>query len=1195
MAMLIQDLFLKPVERPIDGVIKADDERHLRTELDEYVVTREIAKGLGTFTDRYLNELTANGVWISGFFGSGKSHLLKMLSYVLEDAPLDDGTRPSDLLLPKLEDEILRADLRKAAAIPSRSVLFNIDQKFDGIGGDHTAPILEVFVKVMNELQGYFGKQGYIAKFERDLDVRGELASFKESYLRVNGNSWEDDREAIATVRRAAFARAYSEHFGVPTESALGLLAQVREDYRVSIESFVEMVKEYIDRQPPGFRLNFFIDEVGQFIGQDSQRMLNLQTIAEHLGTVCEGRAWVFVTSQSDLERTLGDFRGMNAQDISKIQGRFKTRVTLASADVQEVIQKRLLAKHEPEPEALTSIYDREKENLQTLYRFGDQSVQLKGWRGSDEFCAFYPFHPYQFDLFQRAILQFSLHNAFTGRHMSVGERSMLEVFQDAVKGLRTQQIGRLAAFDALYDGISASIRGDMQTGIAMAHRQLGDGLEIRILKSLFLLKWVREFKATPRNVAILLIDRPDIDIRAHEKAVHAALTNLESQSYLQRNGDIYEFLTDVEKDIETEIKSTEIDESQVAKLLGDVLFADVLRDPKIRYEGNNQDYTYARKLDDHLVGRDADLAVNIITTDHPSHASADVLAAQNTGKAELLAILPADTRLYDQARLYLKTQKYIQQSASNGDTTRKSILDQRGQQNSTRRQELVELAKEFLGEAPLYLNGGRLESVGPGDARNRFAKACQELIAVAYPNLRMLKGSYSEATLVEALTAQDDLLSGGAYSPSEAEQEILTYVLRNQNNGERTAVDELVRTFGKRPYGWYPLATLTLLGRLFRMGKVELRTSELLDSASALEHLRNSRDHGKVRVRIQQQFDPARVNALKRFHQEFFDKANPGTDARSVGQHTADALTAEARALMQLLDDARHYPFLNALKPVTDRLIEISGRDNAYLLNHLEEFQDELLDAKEDLVAPIRAFMNGAQRTAYDEAIVFLRAEEANFAELPAEKVEPLRELAKAEAPFRGNVVPAARAAMIELRALLDASLAVERERVLAELAAHEARLQATPEFEALDDAGRAQVLYISQAARDAIDAARVVAAVRDRAQRYMNQEYSKQLELAANLAAQTAQPTPAGDGGEATPPAVTETGGATAPGIDTRGTSTVEPPHTVRIRYTHAGSLRAESNLPYISNEAELDEWLAALRKVALAELERGHRISL
>ena len=559
--MKIHELFAKPIDRPIDGVIKADDARNLAIELEEYVVTRDVSKGLGIFADRYLHELSANGVWISGFFGSGKSHLLKILSLVLDGTPLADGRRPSDILLPKIYDELVKADVRKVAAIPSRSILFNIDQKFDGIGGNHSAPILEVFVKVLNELQGYYGKQGYIAKFEHDLDTRNEFLPFQETYQRVNGSTWQQDREAVATARKSAFGKAYAAHFGVSADEGLHLLRQVREDYRVSIESFAQMVRDYINKQPPGFRLNFFVDEVGQFIGQDSKLMLNLQTVAETLGTVCNGRAWVFVTSQADLEGVLGAFRGLEGSDITKIIGRFKTQLTLASADVREVIQKRLLAKTEDEPEVLTDIYDREKDNLQTLFRFGDNSITLHGWRGSDEFCGYYPFHPYQFDLFQLAIRNLSTHNAFTGKYLSVGERSMLAVFQEVAKAVRDANVGQLASFDLMYDGISASIRGDMQTTIKLAERQLGEGVKLRALKSLFLLKWVREFKATARNVAILLIDRPDIDIRAHEKEVREALAMLEVQSYLQRNGEMYEFLTDTEKDIEVEIKNTEVDE----------------------------------------------------------------------------------------------------------------------------------------------------------------------------------------------------------------------------------------------------------------------------------------------------------------------------------------------------------------------------------------------------------------------------------------------------------------------------------------------------------------------------------------------------------------------------------------------------------------------------------------------------------
>ncbi len=1167
--MKISELFLKKVDRPIEGVIKADDQRHLETEVEEFVVTREIAKGLSELVERYLEEPGTNGVWISGFFGSGKSHLLKIVSLLLDRTPLPSGQHPSEIILPKIEDEILRGDLQRACQVPAKSILFNIDQKADQIGGDPGAPILSVFLKVLNELRGYHGRQGHIAQFEHGLAKKGQLEGFKEAWQTATGTSWEDARIDVEYLENETFADVYSSFAGVSRDEALRLFDRSRENFKVSIESFAEQVKEYIDSQGPDFRLNFFVDEVGQFIGPNSQLMLNLQTVAESLATKCGGRAWVLATSQGDLKKILGALDGTVTQDFTKIQGRFKTRLTLTSADVKEVIQKRLLAKTEPEPEVLTTIYDKEKDNLVTLYRFSDDSVQYKGWRGSDEFCDFYPFHPYQFNLFQRCIEQLSQHDMFTGRHTSVGERSMLEVFQSVVKGMREETVGGLATFDRMFAGIAATLRGDVQTSIHQAERQLDNLLAVRILKALFLLKWVREFKATPRNVAILLIDRPDLDIAAHEKAVGEALEMLARQSYLQRNGEVYEFLTDTEKDIEVEIKNTDIEESEITRLLADILFKDVLRDPKVRYEANGQDYPYARKLDDQLVGKDAEVALNIITPEHPNHGNQSALAAQSTGKSELVLVLPPDLHLMDEVRLHLKTQKFSQQSGgANIDEARRSILTERGRQNSTRRTHLKELCSDLFTKAPVFLNGSKLESLSYTEPRSRFHKAAQELIAFAFPNLRMLKGSYDESTLSAALLSADDLLTSGQQHPSEAEQEILTYVLRNQNEGERTSAEEIIRQFGRRPYGWYPMAVATLLGRLFRMGKVELRTTEPLDARAALECLKNSRQHGSLRVRMQEQFDSSKINALKRFHQEFFDRPNAGTDARSVGQLTAEAFGGEKRDLGVLLDQATRYPFLDKLKPIADKMGQLAEKDYAYFLNHLGDFGDELLDAKENYLDPIKSFMHGAQRVAYDEVIAFLKEEEANFPDLSQEEVQPLRDLAEAAAPYRGNGIPTAKAAATALRQRIDELLSAERADAFSVLDDHEQRIRALDDFTNLDAEAQAEVLAKTTQARNAITSARFLTAIRDRLNRFRDQDYPAQLEMVARLAA------PAGE-------SVTDDGDTTPP-----------PPATT---YVPVSSLRNTCPLPYITNEAELDQWLASLKAAAMQEIKQGHRISL
>jgi hypothetical protein len=1163
--MKIKDLFVKPIDRPIDGVIKADDQRHIDTELEEFVVTREIERGLDSFIERYLEDQSSNGVWISGFFGSGKSHLLKILSLLLDERPTPSGKRPAEILLPNVDNEILRGNLQKATRVPSRSILFNIDQKADHIGGDANSPILEVFVKVFNELRGYDSKQGYVAKLEADLDREGQLAPFKETYLRLNGREWEKDRDAISTVRRKAFGAAYAAHMGISEEEAFRAIGQMREDYKVSIESFANDVKSFIQSQGKDFRLNFFVDEVGQFIGNSSKLMLNLQTLAETLSTTCNGKAWIFVTSQADIKSILGDLEGSTGSDFSKIQGRFKTRLNLTSSDVQEVIQRRLLAKVEEEPEVLTEIYDKEKENLETLFRFSDDSVQYKGWRGSDEFSALYPFHPYQFNLFQRAIEQLSKHDAFTGRHTAVGERSMLEVFQSVAKSLQADKVGQLAVFDRMFDGISSTIRGDLQTSILQAQGHLENPLAIRILKALFLLKWVREFKATVRNISILLIERGDVDIAAHEKAVREALGLLTSQSYLQQNGEVYEFLTDTEKDIEQEIKSTEIDESQVTKLLSEVVFDDVVKSPKIRFEANAQDYPFANKLDDNLVGRDAELALNVITPDHPNHGDERTLAAQGTGKAELTLILPQDHRLLSEARLFLKTQKYVQQSmGANIDPSRKVILDERLKQNGSRRSALQRHCADLVVQAPIYLNGSKLEGITSSDPKTRFHKAAQELISFSFPSLRMLKGSYDEALLTKTMLDQDDLLTGGKHPLSEAEQEILTYVQRNQHQGERSTVEEMVRIFGRRPYGWYPFAVSTLVGRLQRMGKIELRAPESLDSKAALELLKTPRQHGMIRVRIQEQFDPAKTTALKRFHQEFFDRANDGTDAQSVARATSDAMQRELEILSSYLAQADRYTFLESVRPVEETLRKVAGKDFTYLINQLREFDDTLLEAKENVLDPIKSFMNGPQRGVYDEVMSFLRVQEANFGELPQEEILPIRALMTSVSPFRGKVIPEAKEAMNRVAGLIESRLQAERDAALATLDEHDRKLRETPEFVKVAKEDAERVFAKSSDARAAIASEKFITGIRDRINRYRGSDYPAQLSLIAELA----EPKAAEGGKKGAAPAAV---------------------------YIPLSSLPVQCSLPFIGSQADLDQWLDAVKSAATKELEKGIRISL
>ncbi|KKL77610.1 hypothetical protein LCGC14_2033160, partial [marine sediment metagenome] len=487
MSQLLKDIFEKPVDRAIDGVIKADDEASLRIELDEYVITGEIGQKLEQFLEAYNNYETSNGVWVSGFFGSGKSHLLKMLALLLENREVG-GASARDIFAEKLHDDpMLRGALDKAVSIPSKSILFNIDQKADVISKTDVDALLSVFQKVFDESCGFYGKQPHIAQFERDLHGRGQFEAFRAAFQDASGKPWEHGREQ-ALLEARHIATAFATATGGDPGDAKDILTQYRKDTRVSIEDFAGTVKAWIDEQPSGFRLNFFVDEVGQYIADNVKLMTNLQTVAETLNTRCKGQAWIIVTSQQDMESIVGDTRAFQSQDFSKIMARFSIRMPLDSQNVAEVIQKRLLSKTPEARVTLGNLHDREENNLKTLFDFADGSIKLKNYSDREHFISSYPFPPYQFTLFQMAIRSLSQHNAFEGKHSSVGERSMLGVFQEVSKKLMDRPVGGLATFDLMFEGIRTALKSNVQQSIHLAERQIQDldDFAVRVLKALF-------------------------------------------------------------------------------------------------------------------------------------------------------------------------------------------------------------------------------------------------------------------------------------------------------------------------------------------------------------------------------------------------------------------------------------------------------------------------------------------------------------------------------------------------------------------------------------------------------------------------------------------------------------------------------------------------------------------------------------
>lgn len=1166
--MIIKNLFAKPVDRPIEGVIKADDDAHLANEVQEYIVTNEVAKHLGVFFDAYNDGSSNTGAWISGFFGSGKSHLLKILSMVLENKAVD-GMQVGEAFADKIEDAMLRAEVLKAAKLPSKSILFNIDQKSDIISKQEVDAILSVFLKVFNEMQGFYPKQPYIAQFERDLTKKGKYESFKEAFETAAGEPWESGRETAHGLDAEPFAEAYSQVVGGSVDEGLKVLDRYYDSHKVSIEDFANLVKDYVESQEPGFRLNFFVDEVGQYIADNSKLMVNLQTIAESLATKCKGQAWILVTSQADMSTVVGEMAKVHtSSDFSKIQDRFKLRLSLTSQNVSEVIQKRLLAK-KPDDRAvidgLHDLYEKERANFGTLFEFGDGSKTYKTYPNEEAFFASYPFVHYQYDLFQEAINGLSSHNAFTGKHASVGERSMLGVFQEVVKKIADADFGKLATFDYTYEGIRSVLKPQHQQDILLAERQIGNDLAVRVLKALFLVKYVKGFKGTPRNIAILMIDAFDIDLATHEKAVQEALNVLEQNTYVQRTGDIYEFLTDDEKDVENEIKATEVDDAAIGELAAGILYDEIIRESKIRHEDNKQDYTFTRKLDGSMhKGREQELAINIITPYYEFHGDEATIISHSMSQPELLLLLPSDTRLLGDLHTYVKTDKYIRQNRNSSVAdSRMRILAEKGQQNLTRKADIKQRLEKLLSESKAIVNGSEVVGLG-AEPRGRVITAFHQLIRYAYPNLKMLKSVFKEESVRNILSDQgDDLFRHDEGTLSEAEGELLTHIRRRQGAGERPTVSSLLGHFSIRPYGWYQAATLANIAKLFMRGKVELRAdSNILEKDAVVSHLTNNRNFGNTIVFLQEEFDSASIQKLKKFHQEFFDESNTATEAKEVAQHFVDVLLREIAALDELAERTQNFPFVKKIKSPLNDFKEWVGKSYSIFLKDLSQIEDDWLDVKEDVIDPIKKFVHGQQGQVYLDLHTFFRDHRANLTDIVPEEASQLQDFLASDTPYRGSALQEAKALKESMAKAVEAALKQEREDAVATVKRMVSNIETLDGFGELDTSEKAKLLRGSNDVLDEIQTANLLAVVRDKLARYSSDGYQRQLSILNDINAAKAK----------------------AQGVE-EPTARYIPSNAVTIGYGKSA----------IESEGDLNDYLEAIRTAYLAELQEKRKITL
>ena len=976
--MKIQDLFERDIHRNINGVVKADqlDASSVWQELDEFVVTRELAKHITRLVAVLLSTIESssdgantNGVWVSGFFGCGKSHLIKVLSYLLENQEHAFGEqkkRAIDFFSDKFADAMLFADLKKVVAASTDTILFNIDSKADHHRASRDA-LLQVFLRVLNEKQGYSGDHPHIAHMERHLDETGKLASFHEAFKEASGNDWLKERDAWEFHRDEVVA-ALKQTLGQSETSVEKWVDGAEDNFSLTVENFAKWVKRYLDKRGPNQRIMFLVDEVGQFIGSDTHLMLNLQTITELLGTVCGGRAWVVVTSQEDLDAVLGDLRSAKPHDFSKIQGRFKTRLSLSSANVDEVIKKRLLAKKPEAAVPLAGAFEGKQDILKNQLSFVKAGKTFNTYADAEDFAACYPFAAYQFHLVQRVFDSIRKAGA-TGLSLSRGERSVLDAFQSAARQLGEHEVGALVPFYRFYP----SVEGFLDTAIKSTIDQARDNsslepLDSEVLQVLFLIRYIEEVPGSVDNLATLFVDKIDTDKLALRMKLEASLARLEAETLIARNGDLYFFLTNEERDIGREIKNTAIPSGAEERELGKLIFEDILGDiRKHTYKLTGRDFAFTRLCDDHPVGSklEGSLEVAFISPlgDEYEKYKDDGQCVLHTSLEEgrVLVRLPDMPQLGRELRTYLQTDTYVRtkHTGTLTDAT-KRILRDRSDDNRVRRDRIVKDLQSKLPEASYFASGQKIE-INRSDPKDALGDALEYLIRNAYPKMSYIKHLHPnpQHEIQSVLRANDiekiRLELDTPEANPEAIKELRNYIdLCTKTSKQMVLRDLLDKPYGGRPYGWPELEVVLLVARLAVLKEIVL----LVDAAplpldKAYEHLTSSSRQRKVIITQRESAGGELIKQAQALGKALFAHQGPNEE-EGLFQFLHQQLSSLRESLVGFypLADTGNYPGLEEIEGGLGTLRKLVDETNS--LRFLKRF-NENANALHDLAEDIR------------------------------------------------------------------------------------------------------------------------------------------------------------------------------------------------------------------------------------------------
>ncbi len=865
-------LLQRDLSRKIEEIIQVDqaDEQSVHDEITEYIATDSIR-------DQYHQLLKAVaeapaephegvGVWVSGFFGSGKSSFAKYLGYALQNRPVL-GTPFAELFKRQVADERI-GDLLDLinAKTPTEVILFEVAKERDT--RKVTERIAELmYMVLLRELD--YAEDFDIAELEIELEAEGRLDDFVAACKKLHKQDWRMVRKGAQKLSRASRVLNELDPSTYPSADSWAH-AQRNRDASITVSKVVQRTFELWGRRRKGKALVFIIDEVGQHVARSGDKIEDLRATVEEFGKVGKNLlrqrkipapCWIVVTSQEKLDEVVAAIDSKRVE-LAKLQDRFRHRVDLAPSDIREVATKRVLAKRPQAEPSLKKLFSANQGALNAALRL-ERTARRTDIAEAD-FVQFYPYLPHYIDLCIGIMSGIRLQPG-APRHYGGSNRTIIKQAYEMLVSERTalaqKPIGTLVTLDKVYELVEGNLSNEKRTDIHEVGQRFkkdaeDQGWGLRVAKVICLLEFLRDLPRTEANIAAFLVD--EVGRPAPLKEVQEAVKRLHAAQFIRSTEEGWKLQTAQEKSWETERRGHLEPKPRERNEITRQALHEIFDEPEFktyRYQ-NYRTFRVGISVEGSHIGDEGELPLALCVADDGDDLNKRLAEVREESRHKshendlywLFSLTPEIDELVAQLHASRKmVEKYDQLRAQNKISTDEAtcVQDEKSSAlgyQSRLRDKLTEAMERGTGMFRGVQKDAASLGKGLGEILKKFFG---QAVPALYPKLEMgarpLKGDEAEQILKAAdLKALPNLfyavdnglalvVKDGAKNvintTAPVAKEVLEYLKSEHSYGNKESRmgKALERRFGGIGYGWEPDMVRVLLATLFRAGEIEV------------------------------------------------------------------------------------------------------------------------------------------------------------------------------------------------------------------------------------------------------------------------------------------------------------------------------------------------------------------------------------